>query len=152
MNALFNLVLASLNEGREKVAEGISKYRNKAFLEAAIASVIVIGMSDGMVTPDEKDRLFAYVKQADELSAFSSDDVIAIYRDIIKYYEFDARMGDAEALKIIGRLKGDEEQSVFVVRAACAIAMRNGTLKDKEKAAVHMICTELGIPLDKIQL
>lgn len=153
MNAVINLILQSLNEGKERVVTEISKYKNKTFLQATIASAIFIAMADGKITPDQKAKLFDYIQQADELNAFSSDDVIAVYKDIIKYYEFDNKMGDAEALKIIGQMKSeDEEQSIFMVRAACVIAMKDGALKDKEKEAVGKICSELGLALDKVQL
>lgn len=153
MNPVLNLIMQSLSEGKEKVITGISKYRNKAFLEATIASAMYIAMADGRISPEEKSKLFSYINQADELNVFSSDDVIAVYKDIIKYYEFDKKMGDAETLRIIAQMKSeDEEQTVFIVRAACVIAMKNGVLSDQEKEAVHKICTELGLPLEKVQL
>ncbi len=152
MNSVFNMILQSLHEGKGKVVTEISKYRNRTFLEATIASVIFIAMADGRVTPDEKDRLFAYIQQADELAAFSSDEVIAAYTAIIKYYDFDNKMGNAEALKIVARMKADEEQALFMVRAACVIAMKDGVLKDVEKEAVRTLCAELGVALDKIQM
>ncbi len=153
MNAVINLMLQSLKEGKDKVVTEISKYRNKTFLQATVASVIYIAMADGSITPDERSKLFAYIKEADELSAFSSDDVINVYKDIIKYYDFDSKIGNAEALKIIGGMKSqDEEQILFIVRAACVIAMKNGVLQDAEKEAVDRICHELGISLDKVQI
>lgn len=131
---------------KDKLLTEISKYRNETFMEGVVAAAVLIAAADGQISSEEKQKLFGYVKQADELKAFSTDDVIAVFKKITDAYEFDAAIGKAEALKRVGRLKGKEEQARLVVHVGIAIANSDGNFDDSEKKAVHDLCVELGVP------
>ncbi len=133
----------SIRKGKENLMTSVSKYKNATFMEAVVASTVLIAFADGKITADEKQKLIAYVQHADELKAFQTDDILKVFNKINGSYEFDALIGKAEALKLIGKLKDKEEQARLIVRVAIAIANADGTFDDSEKQALGEICTEL---------
>ena len=85
------------------------------------------------------------MRNSDELKHFEMPNVIAYFEKVIANFNFDAAIGKAEALKVIGRLRDNEEQGRVMVRVACAIGASDGTFDDDEKAVVREICVELGL-------
>ena len=150
MKDLLNRIGETFTEGKDKLSTEIVKYKNESFLEGLIASTIFISMADGHMTQEEKNKLFSYVQQAEELKVFSSDDVIAIFNKIMDYYSFDHGIGEAEALKLISKMKSKEEQAVFMIRVASVFVRGDGELKDAEKKALIALCAELDISPEKI--
>lgn len=132
-------------QGKDALLTEISKYRNETFMEGVVAAAVLIAAADGNISSEEKQKLFGYVKHAEELKAFSSDDVIAVFKKITDAYEFDPAIGKAEALKRVGRLKNKEEQARLVIHVAVAIANSDGVFDDNEKQALRVLCTELGL-------
>ena len=111
------------------------------------------------------DMLRAHVKAGSELGVAAkkimdagglvSDDIIMgmvkerITEDDCKNgYLFDGfprTIPQAEALKTINKIKGNDGASRLLVRVACAIGSSDGDFDEKEKAACRLICLELGL-------
>ncbi len=143
--SFFQSISNSLRKGKESLLNEVSKYRNNSFMEAIVASAVIISSADGKITTDEKQKLLAYVQVADELKAFSSEDIIKVFNKIDNAYTFDAHIGKADAMKYVNRVKGNDEQARLVVRVAVAIANADGVFDDDEKKALGEICSELGL-------
>ncbi len=143
--SLFSKLSDTIRKGKDTLLSEVSKFRNSSFMEAIVASSVMIATADGVVSPDEKRKLLAYVKQAEELKAFSQDDIIAVFNKLYNSYEFDSMIGKAECLKLVNRVKGNNEQARLVVRVAVAIANADGVFDDDEKKAMDEICRELGL-------
>ncbi len=151
MEAVVNKIMRSIKEGKDRISTEILKFRNRDFLQATIASAIYIFMAKGEVSPENKEKLFDYIQESDELKAFSQDEVAEVYNNIIRHYTFNNEIGNATALKLAGAIKSEgDEQILFMIRVACILAMRDGVPGDKEKEAVNRICRELGISVDKV--
>lgn len=136
----------TLFQGRDKLAAEVSKFRNAAFLEAVVASAVIISAADGNISAEEKRKLLGYVQNAEELKAFQTSEVIEIFNKVAGAYDFDADIGRAEALKRVAKLKGKDDQARLVVRVSIVIANSDGVFEDSEKAAVRDVCLELGLP------
>jgi tellurite resistance protein TerB len=72
-------------------------------------------------------------------------DVITFFEKVVGSFDFDAGIGKAEALKVIGRLRSNSEQARIMVRVACAIGASDGNFDQSERAVVREICVELGL-------
>ena len=142
---MLNWLTNKTGEARKAVTAGVSNFRNREFMEAVLAACAMIASADGDVSSAEKQKMMGYVTNADELKHFGQDKVIAYFQSIIGKMEFDPALGRAEALKVIGRIKGKEEQARMVVRVACVIGASDGNFDDKEKAVVRQICVDLGL-------
>lgn len=123
----------------------VSKVKNKQFLEAAIAGVVAVAYADGIVSPDEKQKMMGFLRTNDVLSVFESSQVIELFKKYSDKYEFDRSIGEMEALAVVGKMKGKSSESRLLVRVCCAIGSADGNFDDNEKIVVRKICSELGL-------
>lgn len=133
------------NEARARLTAEVSKFRNRTFMEATVASCALVAAADGTISAQEKQKMAGFMRNSDELKHFDMPDVIAFFEKVVGNFDFDAGIGKAEALKVIGRLRGNEEQARVMVRVACAIGASDGDFDEAEKAVVRTICKELGL-------
>lgn len=132
-------------KARETLTTEVSKHKNRKFMEATTASCAMVAAASGGVTSEEKQKMTSFISQSPELKVFNLTDVIASFNDSVGKFEFDFQIGQAEALKTIGKIKGDNGAARLLVRVACAIGASDGDFDEKEKAACRLICTELGL-------
>jgi len=133
------------NEARTRLTAEVSKFKNKTFMEATVAACAMVAAADGTVSSDEKQKMAGFIRNSDELKHFSMTEVIAFFEKIVANFDFDVEIGRAEALKVIGRLRGNEEQARIMVRVACAIGASDGNFDDGERGVVRTVCKELGL-------
>jgi tellurite resistance protein TerB len=132
------------NEARTRLTAEVSKFKNRTFMEATVAACAMVAAADGTISAQEKQKMAGFIRNSDELKVFEMPAVIAFFEKVTGNFDFDADIGKAEALKVIGRLRGNEEQARVMVRVACAIGASDGNFDDGEKAVVRDICKELG--------
>ena len=132
-------------EVRSRLTAEVSKFRNRTFMEATVAACALVAAADGTISSEEKQKMAGFIRNSDELKHFAMPDVIAFFEKVVGNFDFDAAIGRAEALKVIGRLRGNEEQARVMVRVACAIGASDGSFDEAEKAVVRAICLELGL-------
>lgn len=130
---------------RAALTAEISKYKNKAFMEAVVSACALVAAADGNVSSDEKQKMVGYMQSSDELKVFKMLDVMNAFNDAVAKFEFDAEIGKAEALKTISKLRDDEGAAKLLVRVCCAIGAADGDFDAKERAMVALIATDLGL-------
>mgnify|MGYP000847638789 FL=1 len=123
----------------------VTKFKNKSFLEAVVAGCALVAHADGVVRPEEKQKMMGFLRTSEVLSAFSVEEVIAIFDNYSKQFEFDHQIGQASALQVVAKLKGKDAEARLMVRVCCAIGAADGNFDDSEKAVVRKICAELGL-------
>lgn len=133
------------NEARTRLTAEVSKFKNRTFMEATVAACAMVAAADGTISAEEKQKMAGFIRNSDELKHFSMTDVIAFFEKVVGNFDFDADIGKAEALKVIGRLRGNEEQARVMVRVACAIGASDGDFDPNERSVVRDICKELGL-------
>ncbi|MCW3782532.1 tellurite resistance TerB family protein [Defluviimonas salinarum] len=132
-------------EARATLTAEVAKFRNRGFMEAVVASCALVAAADGSIDGAEKQKMMGYIRNADELKHFATDEVVAFFGKITSSFEFDVEIGRAEALKVIGRIRGNDEQARIMVRVACAIGAADGDFAPSEKSVIRTICGELGL-------
>lgn len=123
----------------------VSKFKNKSFLEAVVAGCVLVAHADGVVKPEEKQKMMGFLRNSDVLSVFDAQEIIAIFDKYSKQFEFDYQIGQASALQVVSKLKGKEAEARLMVRVCCAIGAADGNFDAQEKAVVTKICAELGL-------
>lgn len=141
----FDNIRNAVAAGGEKIASGIGRFRNRAFLEGVVGGAVLIASADGHIDPEEKTKLLNFIKASSDLDCFNPSDVAEIFGKIEKLISFDADSGKAEAFRLLGKLRDNPEQARMAARACIAIAGADGNFDDEEKAMARQICKELGI-------
>lgn len=139
-------------QARAKMAAEVSKFKNKAFMEAVVDACAILAASDGSIDASEKQKMAGFMRMSEELKHFDMSAVIERFNTTASNFEFDAEIGKAEALKSIGRLKGNEEQSRMLVRVAIAIGSSDGDFDPGEQKVSAEIARELGLNPDDFGL
>jgi tellurite resistance protein TerB len=123
----------------------VAKFRNKTFLEATVAGCVIVAHADGVVKPEEKQKMMGFLRTHEALSVFDVNEAVAIFEKYAKNFEFDYQIGQANALQAVAKLKGKDAEARLMVRVCCAVGASDGNFDDNEQAAVRTICTELGL-------
>jgi len=142
---MLNWLKDKSNEARTRLTAEVSKFKNRTFMEATVAACALVAAADGTISSEEKQKMAGFIRNSDELKHFAMPDVIAFFEKVVGNFDFDADIGKAEALKIIGRLRANEEQARVMVRVACAIGASDGNFDEGEKGVVRTVCKELGL-------
>jgi len=130
---------------RTRMAEEISKYKNREFMEAVVAGCALVAAADGDISASEKQKMIGFIQNSDELKVFDMTLVIDTFSKICGKFEFDAAIGKAEALKLIGKLRSKTDAARLLVRVCCAVGNADGTFDSDEQAACRTICNELNL-------
>lgn len=143
--ALLDSIKKMGQDASKLLANEVTKFKNKDFLNAVIAGCALVASSDGTISADEKRKMLGYINHSDELKAFDQADVIDSFNKVALKFDFDYEIGKAEALKTIAKLKGNPDASKLMIRVCCAIGAADGDFDANEKKMVIAICHELGI-------
>jgi tellurite resistance protein TerB len=134
-----------LTEMRNSVSAEITKFKNKDFLEATIAGVVAVANADGTIDAAEKQKVMQFVQTHEALKLFKTEDVVAMFNKFAGNYEFDATVGQEQALSSIMKVKKNESSARMVVRVCCVVGAADGNFDDQEKEVVRTICSRLGL-------
>lgn len=137
-----------LNDLKTKVNElktEALKFKNKEFLEAAMAGSALIAMADGTISSEEKQKMIKFIENHDALSIFTTSDVIKAFQDFVGQIEFDKDIGEAKAFLAIGKMKSNNEAGRLLVRMIIAIASSDGNFDAQEQVVAAKITKELSL-------
>lgn len=142
---MMNWLKTNTAAARARMAEEVTKYRNRDFMDAVVAGCAIVAAADGSVSSEEKQKMIGFMQTSDELKVFKTEDVIASFNDCMGKFDFDAAIGKGEALRRIAKIKGKAGADRLLVRVCCAIGAADGDFDAEERAAVVSICKELGL-------
>jgi tellurite resistance protein TerB len=121
------------------------KFKNKEFLEAAMAGSALIAMADGKISSEEKQKMIKFIENHDALSIFTTSDVIKSFQDFVGQLEFDKDIGEAKAFLALGKMKSNVEAGRLLVRMIIAIASSDGDFDAQEQVVAGRIAKELAL-------
>lgn len=141
----FESFLSQLKSKAGELKTEAMKFKNKDFLNAAMAGSALIAMADGSITGEEKQKMIKFIESNDALSVFTTSDVIKAFQDFVGQLEFDKDIGEAKAYQALGKMKSNSEAARLLMRMIIAIASSDGNFDAAEKKIAAKIAGELGI-------
>ncbi len=144
--SFFDTLKQKAFEVRSQLAQEVSKFRNREFMEACVAGCALVAAADGNIGAEEKQKMMKFIQQSEELKVFETQDVISVFNKITDNFAFDSEIGKAEAFKLIGKLRSKTDAARLMVRVCSAIGSADGNFDDKEKQIIRDICSDLGLP------
>ena len=148
----FENFLSQLKTKANELKTEALKFKNKDFLNAAMAGSALIAMADGSISSTEKQKMIKFIESNDALSIFTTSDVIKAFQDFVSQLEFDKEIGEAKAYQAIGKMKSNTEASRLLVRMIIAIASSDGNFDHDEKKIAVKIAKELAINPSEFEL
>ncbi len=141
----FDNFLSRLKSKAGELKNDVLKYKNKDFLNAAMAGSALVSMADGSVSAEEKQKMIKFIESNDALSVFTTSDAIKSFQEFVSQLEFDKDIGEAKAYQALGKMKSNVEASRLLVRMIIAVAAADGNFDANEKAVASKIAKELNI-------
>jgi tellurite resistance protein TerB len=148
----FDNFLSRLKSKASELKTEALKYKNKDFLNAAMAGSALIAMADGSVSTEEKQKMIKFIESNDALSIFTTSDVIKAFQDFVGQLEFDKDIGEAKAYQALHKMKSNAEAARLLVRMIIAIASSDGDFDANERVIAGKITRELGISPSEFEL
>jgi len=142
---MLNWLKENAQKARANLSAEVSKFKNKAFMDAVVAGCALVAAADGTISSEEKQKMAGYIRNADELKHFDMGEVIKSFEATVEKFEFDNEIGKAEALKTIGKIRGKDDQARLLVRVTCAIGAADGDFDASERKMVADIARDLGL-------
>jgi tellurite resistance protein TerB len=148
----FENFLSQLKSKASELKTEALKFKNKEFLQAAMAGSALIAMADGSISSEEKQKMIKFIESNDSLSIFSTGDVIKAFQDYVSQLEFDKDIGEAKAYQALGRMKANAEAARLLMRMIIAIASSDGIIDVNERKIAVKIAVELGLSPTEFEL
>jgi tellurite resistance protein TerB len=148
----FDNFLKQLKTKANELKTEALKFKNKDFLNAAMAGSALIAMADGSISSEEKQKMIKFIESNDALSIFTTSDVIKAFQDFVAQLEFDKDIGEAKAYQALGKMKSNSEASRLLVRMIIAIASSDGVFDGDEKKVAVKIAKELALNPSEFEL
>ena len=148
----FDSFLSQLKTKANELKTEALKFKNKDFLNAAMAGSALIAMADGSISSEEKQKMIKFIENNDALSIFTISDVIKAFQEFVSQLEFDKDIGEAKAYQAIGKMKSNSEASRLLVRMIIAIAVSDGNFDAQERNIAGKIAKELGLQPSEFEL
>ena len=148
----FDNFLSQLKTKANELKTEALKYKNKDFLNAAMAGSALVAMADGSISSEEKQKMIKFIESNDALSIFTTSDVIKAFQDFVGQLEFDKDIGEAKAYQAIGKMKSNTEASRLLIRMIISIASSDGLFDNDEKKVAVKIAKELGLNPSEFEL
>ena len=141
----FDNFLSQLKSKANELKTDVLKFKNKDFLQAAMAGSALVAMADGSVSAEEKQKMIKFIEGHDALSVFTTSDVIKAFQEFVGQLEFDKDIGEAKAYQALGKMKSNAEAARLLIRMIIAIAASDGNFDASEKVVASKIARELGL-------
>lgn len=141
----FTNFLSNLKDKMSELKTEALKFKNKEFLNAAMAGAALIALADGEISSSEKQKMVKFIENHEALSIFTTKDVIDAFQTFVSQIEFDQDIGHAKAYATLGKLKNNNEASRLVMRMIISIAAADGNFDADEKIMAVKIARELNL-------
>ena len=133
------------HEGRQALAQELARFRNRQFLDAAMAATALVAMADGEVSLPEQVTLDQVLETVQELRIYDPHAAVDIYRDHVDALAADSYAAREKILETVARLAGDEAAGNVLIHACVAIAKSDDDFSPPEQIAVRELCRALGL-------
>jgi tellurite resistance protein TerB len=130
---------------QQTLGDEMTRFKNRDLMEGVVAGCAMVGYANGSVSAAEKQKMMGFLQSSDAMKVYELDQVLDTFGRFSRQFEFDKDIGQAEALKVIGKLRGKPDEARLLVRVCCAIGSSDGDFEESERQAARAICRELGL-------
>jgi tellurite resistance protein TerB len=130
---------------RAVVAEHVERFRNRDFLEAAMAAAALVSQADGSVNFTEATTVDQALDAVHRLNIYDRNEAADLYRSWIDELESDPEDARSRIMKAVHEISDDEEAARILIRICIAIAKSDETIDDAERETVNELADALGL-------
>ena len=143
---MFSSLKDWLSGQKEDLSAKVSRFKNRPFMDAAMAGCALVAAADGSIDSDEKQKVAGFIRSNPAMVNFDMGTCITRFNEYAGQLEFDHGVGQVECLKAI-RVITDSDRASTLVHLCIAIGAADGDFDSDEQAVVAKIIGELGLNL-----
>lgn len=129
----------------ETLRADIAQYRNRSFLQAAMAAGALVALADGAVTLAERHRIDQILERIDQLRIFDVHEAVDLFDTYVDALRADPESGKVRALDVVHALAEDPKAArLLLLRICIAVSGADGRHRASERARI----TEIAAALD----
>lgn len=134
-----------LNRLKKSLGDQVKRFKNRSMMEATVAICARVALADGVISPEEKQKMIGFLNQSPELQVFDTKEVVAFFEKMTSMYDFDAEVGKGETMKAILAIKSQPDMAQLAVRVGIAVGKSDGSFDNDEKRELNDIINALGL-------
>ena len=123
---IWDSIKGMANNAQTAIEGEISRFKNRDTLDALVGASVMIAAADGKISPDEKQKLLAFLQNSALSKAYSVDTILASFKAHADRFDFDVDIATREALRIIGKQRANVETARAIARLAVMIGKADG--------------------------
>ena len=143
--SMLNWLKQQASSVQKTLNDEMSRYKNRDLMEGVVAGCAMVGFANGEVSSAEKQKMMGFLQSSPAMSVYEINQVLDTFGRFARQFEFDAAIGQAEALKAIGKLRAKPDEARLLIRVCCAIGASDGNFEEAERQAVRLMCRELAL-------
>lgn len=143
--SMLNWLKQQASSVQKTLNDEMSRYKNRDLMEGVVAGCAMVGFANGEVSSAEKQKMMGFLQASEAMSVYDVNQVLDTFGRFSRQFEFDTAIGQAEALKTIGKLRSKPDEARLLTRVCCAIGASDGNFEEAERQAVRLICRELSL-------
>ena len=137
----------------DRLRAGIDRYKNKDFLEAAMAASALVATADKKVTFSERMKIDQILETITKLRIYDPHVAVDLFNEFVDQIGADENHGRDNAIQRIKDISEEKGQAQIIVEICVAVSLADGALMPKEKDEINLVCEALGVtPPDIVEL
>ena len=124
----------------------LERYRNRAFLKAAMAAAALVADADGEVTLSERYRIDAIIERLERLRLYDPHKAVEILDRFLASLHDDADTARPILLGKVSRMADDAEAAQILIRIAHSVSDADGDVSEAEVDRIDQIRSVLNLP------
>ncbi len=125
------------------VKEAAARYTNLEFRDGVLAICAMVAAADGVIQAEEKEKVKRLIMGNEALSHFTPSKLGSQFEEYVVKALDEFSVLDLE--KIVGKLRGNADQSDMAVKIGLIIANADGKFEPSEKTRMTAIIKKLGL-------
>ena len=137
-------------EALEDLADELETEVSEDLIEGLAAATAMIAFADRVPSPDEREELLGVIEE-ERLTDLDLDDLFDTFDDHAERFAEERDAAETEALATVAVFDDSPELGRLILRAALAVASRDGALTPAEEQAVQRLCDVLGLEVKELK-
>lgn len=129
----------------ETYHEQVNRYKNRPFLNAAMAACALVATSNGKVSFCQRMRVDQILETLDRLRVFDPHEGVELFNDFVDQIFTCSKTGHEKALAAVTSVANEKPVAELLIRVCLAVSESDGQISLPEQVEIVSLCGVLGI-------
>jgi tellurite resistance protein TerB len=130
----------------------LQRFRNRRFLDAAMAAAAYLALADEKVKFSERLALDYVLETMNELKIFDVHKAVDLFRNYAEAIQHDRQAGRDRVFRAVGKFACDQDGATLLLKACLFIAKADGVLSEAEGAVLEELCRLLRVNSSDLEM